>query len=181
MIFIETPIPDVLVVELDEHRDERGSFARFFCAEEFAARGLVPPVAQGNISVTNAAGTVRGLHWQHGAAAEAKLFRCINGRLFDVAVDVRADSATYLDHVGVELSAENGRALYVPPGVAHGYQTLTADATALYLVSRPYAPEAERGLCPTDPVLQIEWPMPISDVSDKDRQWPLLAEGSRKR
>lgn len=178
MIFTPTALDGVYVVDLEPRGDDRGFFARFYCAEEFADHGLVAPTEQGNVSFTATAGTVRGIHWQDGDAAEAKFFRCIAGAIYDVAVDVRPESPTYLQHVGVELSAANRRALYVPPGFGHAYQTLVPDTEALYLVSAPYAPEAERGLQPTDPRIGIDWPVSISELSEKDRSWALLPEAS---
>lgn len=174
MKFTPTDIDGVMIVDLEPLGDDRGFFARFFCTEEFEAAGLTPPAVQGNLSFTARAGTVRGIHWQVGEAAEAKLFRCIAGAMFDVAVDVRPDSPTYLDHVGVELSATNRRSLYLGEGIAHGYQTLEPDTEALYLVSHRHQPDAERGLQPLDPRLVIEWPIPVAEVSTKDRSWPLL-------
>ncbi len=174
MIFTPTRLDGVFLVDLEPHGDDRGFFARFYCATEFADMGLTVPSQQGNVSFTAAAGTVRGIHWQVGAAAEAKFFRCISGAIYDVAVDVRPDSPTYLQHVGVELSATNRRALYVPEGFGHGYQTLAANTEALYLVSAAYAPDAERGIRPTDPKLAIDWPIEITEVSEKDQGWKAL-------
>ena len=174
MIFTPTDIDGVVIVDLVPRGDDRGFFARFYCEDEFAAAGLVPPTRQGNVSYTAEAGTVRGVHWQEGAAAEAKFTRCITGSMLDVAVDVRPDSPTYLQHVSVELSALNRRALYIAPGIGRAYQTLEADTEVLYMVSAPYTPEAERGCRPTDPALGIEWPLPISSMSDKDASWELL-------
>jgi dTDP-4-dehydrorhamnose 3,5-epimerase len=159
--------------------DDRGSFARVFCREEFAAAGLSPDVAQVNLSTNARAGTLRGLHLQTGDAAEAKLVRCIRGSLFDVLVDVRPGSPTYLSWYGVELSADNRLALLVPEGCAHGFQTLEDDTEALYQVSVPYTPGAEAGLRFDDPALGIDWPLPVSTISDKDRSWPLLAQAVR--
>ncbi len=175
MRFTPTDIDGVVIVDLEPRGDDRGFFARFFCEQEFADAGLVAPTLQGNVSYSAAAGTVRGIHWQSGDDAEAKFTRCIAGSMLDVAVDVRPDSPTYLKHVAVELSAENRRALYIAPGLARAYQTLEADTEVLYLVSAAYAPDAERGLQPTDPALGIEWPLPISEISDKDQSWDLIS------
>ena len=174
MKFTETAIDGVLIVELEQRGDHRGFFARFHCEDELAAAGVPGHMVQGNLSYTAQAGTVRGVHWQEGEHAEAKFTRCIAGAMLDVAVDVRPDSPTHLQHVAVELSAENRRALYIAPGIARAYQTLADDTEVLYLVSARYAPEAERGLQPTDPGLGIEWPIEITELSDKDRSWPLL-------
>ena len=176
MIFSSTAIDGVMIVDLERRGDDRGFFARFFSAEEFVRQGLTPPGEQGNVSFTAEAGTVRGIHWQSGEAAEAKLFRCTRGAMHDVAVDVRPESPTYLQHVAVELTAENRRSLYLPEGVGHGYQTLVADTEALYLVSAAYEPAAERGLQPTDPKLGIDWPLSVGELSGKDQNWPLLTD-----
>lgn len=162
------------VVSLDEIRDDRGFFARAFCAEEFAAAGLEPVVAQANLSMNHRAGTLRGMHYQLPEAPEAKFIRCIRGALVDVIVDVREGSSTFLEHVSVELSAENRLALYVPPSFAHGYLTLTDDCEALYQMSWPYTPGMERGLRHDDPRLGINWPRPVEVISAKDASWPLL-------
>jgi dTDP-4-dehydrorhamnose 3,5-epimerase len=176
VIFTETAIAGVYVVELEPRRDDRGFFARAFCADEFAAHGLETHWVQANVGHSERAGTIRGLHYQVPPHAEAKLVRCTAGAVFDVAVDLREGSPTYLQWYGTELSAGNGRMLYLPKGVAHGYQSLTDDAEAYYLVTAAYAPAAERGLRWDDPDLDIAWPLfdaPI--LSDKDAGWPLLA------
>lgn len=171
-----TSLSGVLVLDLEPRADTRGSFARTFDRQAFRAAGLEYIVEQANTARTTAAGTVRGMHLQVNPAPEAKLVRCTRGAILDVAVDVRPGSSTYLRHVTVELSAENGRALYVPPLHAHGYQTLVADTEVTYLVSAPYTPAAERGLRPDDPALGIAWPLPSGSVSDKDASWPLLTD-----
>ncbi len=173
MIYTPTAIEGVVIVDLEQRGDARGFFARFFCQEEFEANGLVPTTRQGNVSYSAAAGTVRGIHWQEGASAEAKFTRCLSGSMLDVAVDVRPSSPTHGQHVAVELSAENRRALYIAPGLGRAYQTLEPDTEVLYLVSADYDPAAERGLRPTDPALAIDWPLPIAEISDKDQNWPL--------
>lgn len=176
MRFVATEIPGAFVVELEPLEDERGMFARAFCAEECAAHGVAFDAAQANMAVNVLAGTVRGLHRQDERAPEAKFFRCIRGRTYHVAVDLRPDSPAYLRHVGVELSAESRRAFLVPPLCAAGYQALTPGAEILYLASAPYAPEAEDGVRHDDPALGIEWPLEPVAVSAKDRGWPLLAD-----
>lgn len=175
MTFEETAIPGVFVVELESHADERGFFARAFCRDEFSAHGLVGDVVQANLSGNVSAGTTRGLHYQAGTHPEAKFFRCIRGETFNVAVDARPGSPTFARWVGAHLSAENHRALYIPPVCAAGYQALTDGAEVLYTVSSAYAPAAERGLRHDDPALAIDWPLEPTVVSDKDRAWPLLA------
>ncbi len=174
MRFLRTPIDAVAILELDEHRDHRGFFARSFCQDEFVANGLLPDVLQCNISYNHVAGTLRGMHFQLAPATEAKLVRCIAGAVVDIIVDLRPDSATYREHVSVELSAANRRALYVPPMFAHGYQTLVDDTEVLYQVSERYTPGMERGLRYDDPVLALTWPLPVTAISDKDASWPLL-------
>lgn len=174
MKFIQTPIQGVAVVELMPHVDERGFFARSFCQDEFAEHGLLPMVAQCNVSYNHVAGTLRGMHFQVAPATEAKLVRCISGAIIDQIVDLRVDSPTYLQHVAVELTAANRLSLYVPPMFAHGYQTLIDGTEVLYQVSERYTPGKERGLRFDDPALGLDWPMPVASISEKDRGWPLL-------
>ena len=154
--------------------DERGLFARAFCAREFAAQGLETSYVQANISTNARAGTVRGLHFQRAPHAEVKLVRCVKGAIYDVIVDMREGSQTYRRSFGAELSDENGLMMYVPKGFAHGYQALADSASVFYMVSAFYAPQAEGGLRFDDPKLAIKWPRAVSDVSDKDARWPLL-------
>jgi dTDP-4-dehydrorhamnose 3,5-epimerase len=184
MRFTPTPLAGAYVVDLEPFTDERGTFARAFCAEEFAARGLDPAIAQMNTSTNHRAGTLRGLHYQLDPP-EAKFLRCVAGAVFDVMVDMRPDSATRLQWYGVEVSAANQRAVYLPPMFAHGYLALTDGATVLYSASSAFTPGAERGLRWDDPELGIDWPSAVTDVSDKDRSWPPAergepAEASRK-
>lgn len=174
MIFNSTPLPDVFLVSLEPRTDTRGSFARVFCADEFQKHGLETQFIQANISKNTNVGTVRGMHFQHEPHAEVKLVRCITGAIYDVVVDVRKDSATYLKWFGAELSEDNGLMMYVPKGFAHGYQVLTEGASVHYMVSAFYAPSAEGGLRHNDPVIGIQWPLPITDVSAKDAALPLL-------
>jgi dTDP-4-dehydrorhamnose 3,5-epimerase len=162
------------LIHLDPRTDQRGTFARAFCAQEFAAKGLESSFLQANISTNVRAGTVRGMHFQKEPHAEVKLVRCVKGSIYDVIVDMRKTSKTYLHWFGSELSEENGTMMYVPKGFAHGYQALSDGATAFYMVSAPYAPQSEGGLRFNDPVLSIEWPRAVSEISDKDSQWPLL-------
>lgn len=174
MILVPTTVEGVVVVEPQPHADERGLFARTFCAREFEEAGLSPVVAQANLSFNHRAGTLRGLHFQRPPAQEAKLVRCTRGRVFDVAVDLRPRSPTFLRHVGVELDAETRNALYVPEGCAHGYLTLEDACEIVYQVSEFYTPGVEGGLRWDDPALGIEWPAPIHVISEKDASWPLL-------
>jgi dTDP-4-dehydrorhamnose 3,5-epimerase len=178
MIIQPTLIDGVFIVELERREDARGFFARAFCAREFEAAGLNGNVAQANLSFNHLAGTLRGLHYQLPPAAEAKLVRCTRGRVFDVAVDVRRDSNTYLQHVGVVLDPAEHRALYVPEGCAHGYLTLEDESEVMYLVSEFYSPDSEAGLRWDDPRLSIRWPLEVRAISGKDAAWPHLgAEG----
>jgi len=169
-----TAIPGVTVLELELREDERGFFARTFCREEFLAAGLEPLVEQCNLSFNHRAGTLRGMHYQVHPAPEAKLVRCTRGAIVDQVVDMREGSPTYLRSVSVELTADNRRALYVPPLFAHGYQTLADDTEVTYQVSAAYTPGTERGLRYDDPALGLTWPLPVTAVSPKDAQWPLL-------
>lgn len=178
MKFTPTPLAGSYVIDVQEIADDRGFFARAFCAREFEEHGLQPAVAQMNLSTNHKAGTLRGLHYQLPPATEAKCIRCLKGAIYDVIVDMRADSPTYLQHFGIELSAENRTALYVPDMFAHAYLTLTDGAEALYSVSEFYTPGVEAGLRFDDPALGIEWPHEITVVSDKDRAWPLLEAGA---
>ena len=174
MIFNATTLKDAWLIDLEKRGDERGFFARTMCRDEFAAHGLVTNYVQQNTSTSARAGTLRGLHFQRGSASEAKLIRCTRGRIVDVIVDLRAGSPSYLRHEAFELDDRNHRQLYVPPGFAHAFQTQTDDVEVTYLVSSPYTPAAEWGLRYSDPRLAIEWPMPVSTISDKDAAWPLL-------
>jgi dTDP-4-dehydrorhamnose 3,5-epimerase len=164
------------LVEPEAHRDDRGFFARYWCEDEFAAHGLEDRMVQGNISGTVEAGTIRGLHWQLPPAGEAKYIRVLRGAIWDVIIDLRPWSATYLQHTGVELSAENRLGIYVPPMFAHGHQSLRDDVEIAYLVSERYTPGVERGVRYDDPRFAIEWPLPPRRVSDKDRSWPPFTE-----
>ncbi|WP_155264716.1 dTDP-4-dehydrorhamnose 3,5-epimerase family protein [Sphingomonas segetis] len=151
--------------------DARGSFTRLFCQEELGDAGWSGTVAQANLSVTAQRGTVRGMHFQHPPHAETKLVICLAGAIWDVAVDVRAGSATRLGHVAAELSADNSAALLIPPGFAHGFQTLTDDVQLLYFHSAAHAPGAEDGVDPFDPALDLTWPLPPTVVSERDCGW----------
>jgi dTDP-4-dehydrorhamnose 3,5-epimerase len=170
-----TAIAGVQVVETERVSDERGDFARLFCAADL--RGVLGDrrIVQINESRTRRAGAVRGLHFQLPPHAEMKLVRCVAGRVWDVAVDVRAGSATFLQWHAVELSAQNARMLIVPEGVAHGFQVLDAPATLLYLHTASYAPQSETGLRYDDARLAIRWPLEATDVSARDRGFPALA------
>jgi dTDP-4-dehydrorhamnose 3,5-epimerase len=174
MRFVETPLNGAWVLELELLDDQRGWFSRTFDAEQFAARGLNPAVVQCNASFNARAGTLRGLHYQAEPHGESKLVRCVRGAIFDVAVDLRAGSPTRCRWHGVELSAENRLAFYIPPGLAHGFQTLTDDAEVLYQMGHHYVPEAARGVRWDDPAFAIEWPEPAASrtISEKDGGYP---------
>jgi len=176
LIITTTDIAGVAVIDLDLREDHRGFFARTFDRQEFVDAGLEPVVEQCNLSFNYAAGTLRGMHFQVSPHPETKLVRCTRGAIVDIIVDMRPDSPTRLQHVQVELTAENRRALYVPPYFAHGYQTLVDGTEVTYQVGGAYTPAAERGLRHDDPDLGLTWPLPVSVISDKDRSWPLLGE-----
>ncbi|MEU9794611.1 dTDP-4-dehydrorhamnose 3,5-epimerase [Streptomyces sparsogenes] len=176
MLIHETPLAGAALVELEKREDHRGFFSRSFCREEFERAGLEPTVAQCNLSFNHRKGTLRGFHYQLTPNAEAKTIRCVRGAVYDVIVDLRTDSPTFLRHFGTELTADNRLALHVPRNFAHAYLTLTDDAETLYQVSTAYTPGAERGLRWNDPALAVEWPVTVEQVSDKDGNWPLLAE-----
>jgi dTDP-4-dehydrorhamnose 3,5-epimerase len=173
--FEPTSLDGAVVIDLERIEDDRGFFARAWCRREFAENGLDAEFVQENVGFSVAAGTMRGLHFQKPPFAEVKLVRCTSGAVWDVAVDLRPSSPTYLQSAGVELSAERGNMLYVPEGCAHGYLTLTEDAEVRYLTSEYYAAEAVAGVRYDDEVLGIAWPREIAVVSEQDRSWPLLA------
>jgi len=174
MIYKPTPLPGSYLVCLEPRTDERGMFARAFCAREFAENGLEFNFVQANISVNNHIGTVRGMHFQYPPHDEVKLVRCIKGSIYDIIVDLRQESPAYLQWFGAELSDGNGHMMYVPKGFAHGYQALCDGATAHYMVSAYYEPASEGGCRYDDPTFGISWPMPITNISDKDSAWPLI-------
>jgi dTDP-4-dehydrorhamnose 3,5-epimerase len=176
VIFSETKLEGAFVIDLDRKGDNRGFFARAFCQHEFEEYGLEPVIAQANIAFNRRRGTMRGMHFQFPPATETKLVRCTRGAILDIIVDLRPESPTYLDHVPVELSADNHRALYVPGRFAHGYQVLEDVTETSYQVGEFYAPGHEGGLRYDDPGLGLSWPLPVSEISEKDRAWPLLSE-----
>ncbi len=172
-----TPLAGLVTVQRQPLADSRGFLARMFCAQDLAPAGWTWPVAQINHTHTARRGTVRGLHFQHPPAAEAKLVSCLRGAVWDVAVDLRAGSPTFLQWFGTELSAANHRALLIPPGFAHGFQALADDCEMLYLHSAPHAPASEGGLDALDPRLAIAWPLPVAERSPRDAEHPLLTPG----
>jgi dTDP-4-dehydrorhamnose 3,5-epimerase len=174
MNFRETALPGAFVIEPERREDSRGYFARAFCQNEFGDHGLKPVIAQANVAYNRSAGTLRGMHFQYPPAAETKVVRCTRGAIVDIIVDLRPESATFLQHVAVRLDEDNGFALYVPERFAHGYQTLVDNTETSYFVGEFYAPEAEGGLSPHDPALELEWPVPVSAISEKDAAWEPL-------
>jgi dTDP-4-dehydrorhamnose 3,5-epimerase len=174
MIFLDTGIQGAYLLEVERRSDSRGYFARAWCADELASRGLSASFVQANMSQSVHAGTVRGLHYQTDPHAENKLVRCTRGAIFDVLVDLRPVSPTFLHWFGAELSAENQQSLYVPEGCAHGYQALTDGAEAFYHTTAIYVSGAERGVRFDDPAVAIRWPQEVTVVSEKDRSWPFL-------
>jgi len=176
MRFSETTLPGAMVVDLDRFDDHRGSFLRSWCRREFAAHGLETDFVQGNISINPRKGTLRGMHYQLPPHDEVKLVRCVRGAILDVIVDLRPGSPTWREWVGVELTAEAWRMLYIPEGFAHGFQTLTDDVEVTYQVSNYYEPGAARGIRYDDPAIGIVWPAPVGPISTADATWPLLTE-----
>ncbi|GAB3638285.1 dTDP-4-dehydrorhamnose 3,5-epimerase [Hymenobacter arcticus] len=176
MIFTETKLAGAFIIDLERRTDERGFFARSWCEDEFAAHGIYLPPLQANLSSNPTQGTLRGMHYQLPPHAESKLVRCTRGALYDVIVDLRAESPTYGQWVGVELTADNFRQLFVPERFAHGFLTLEPHTDAAYQVSAKYAPGAEHGLRWNDPALAIAWPAAPRLVSAKDQVHPLFNE-----
>jgi dTDP-4-dehydrorhamnose 3,5-epimerase len=180
--FVATKLGDAFVLELERHEDERGFFARAWCRDELREHGLVAELAQCSISRNARAATLRGMHFQTAPYEEAKLVRCTAGSIFDVIIDLRPESPTYGDWLGVELDARRGNALYVPKGFAHGFQTLVDDTDVLYMISDPYMPEASSGVRWDDPAFGIEWPPAEGrTISERDRDWPDHQLVSRRR
>jgi dTDP-4-dehydrorhamnose 3,5-epimerase len=169
MIFIETALKGAYILDIEPFIDARGFFARAWCQKEFESGGLVPHMVQTNISFSNTKGTLRGMHYQIAPFEETKLVRCTKGAIYDVIIDLRRDSLTYMQWVGVELTAQNHKMLYVPENFAHGFQTLEDDTEVTYQVSQFYAPQAERGARYDDPAFGITWPLEVVVISDKDK------------
>jgi dTDP-4-dehydrorhamnose 3,5-epimerase len=177
MIFRETPLAGAFVIEPEPYRDERGYFSRLFCAKSFAAHGLIDHFEQVSQSHNHRRGTLRGLHLQRPPNAEAKLVRAIDGAIYDVIVDLRAGSVAYGKWFGIELSADNGLQLYIPPGFAHGFQSLTNNAKVSYHISAPYVPELQDGILWNDGDLAINWPLPdVSTISARDHMLKRFAD-----
>jgi dTDP-4-dehydrorhamnose 3,5-epimerase len=176
MHFYQTELAGAYRIETQKAEDQRGFFARAWCEREFAEAGIGRDFVQSNFSHSVEKGTLRGLHYQLAPYQEAKLVRCIRGSLFDVLVDLRANSPTYKRWVGIELSESNNTAVFVPEGFAHGFLTLEPDTIAFYQVSQYYTPEAERGFRYNDPAFDIAWPEPIEIISPKDENWELYKD-----
>jgi dTDP-4-dehydrorhamnose 3,5-epimerase len=174
MIFTESALAGALLIDMERIEDDRGFFARSFCAEEFAGRGLSANMPQCSVSFNSRRATLRGLHFQSDPHAEDKLVRCTAGAIFDVIVDLRAGSATRGRWMGVELTADNRRALWVPKGFAHGFITLADGSEVLYMMSVPHAPGFARGVRWNDPAIAIDWPLQPQYMSDRDAAYPLL-------
>jgi dTDP-4-dehydrorhamnose 3,5-epimerase len=171
----EAGLPGLFVVDIERRPDERGYFARTFCAREFSAAGLPDQFVQSSVSVNSKKGTVRGLHFQRAPSSEGKLVSCIRGRIFDVAVDIRPGSPTYRRWAGFELDEESKRLLYIPPGVAHGFQTLEDEAVVSYQMTDFYRPDLSGGVRWNDPAFAIRWPLAATVISEKDRSLPDFA------
>ena len=177
MQFRQTKLADVRLIALEPATDERGYFARTFCEREFGEQGLETTFVQHSISSTTRTGSVRGMHFQRHPHEEVKLVRCIAGAIHDVLIDLRPGSPTYLQWEAYQLTSRNRLQLYVPEGFAHGFQTLAPDSVVAYLISAFYAPEAAAGFRHDDPAFNIAWPLPVADISPKDRGWPDFTPG----
>ena len=176
MIFIETKLKGAFIIDLERREDSRGFFARAFCQKEFAAHGLHPDFVQCNVSFNIRRGTLRGMHYQREPRSEAKLVRCTQGAILDVIIDIRPDSSTYRRWQEFELSSVNGHQLYIPKGFAHGFQTISNDVEVNYLISAPYKPEAAHGIRYNDPAFGISWPLSVTEISEKDLDWPDFSQ-----
>ncbi len=172
--FIMTPLLDLKIVQRKILEDNRGFLSRFYCSDEFSEIGLNIKIAQINHTLTRKKGMVRGLHFQYPPHAELKLVSCLRGEIWDMAVDLRSDSPTYLQWYGEILSAKNNKSFLIPEGFAHGFQTLTCDCELIYLHTKKYHPKSESALNVLDPSLKIRWPLPVTDLSDRDNNHPFI-------
>ena len=172
----DTPMSGLKLVQRLRVEDERGFLSRLYCSEEFDAAGLADSVCQINHTLTRTRGAVRGMHFQRPPHAEDKFVSCLRGTIFDVAVDLREGSPTFLKWYGAELSADNGISLFIPKGFAHGFQTLSGDCELLYLHTASYNRESEGGVGAFDPALAIDWPLPVTEMSARDRNHPPIDE-----
>jgi dTDP-4-dehydrorhamnose 3,5-epimerase len=176
MIFTETKLPGSYTIELEPFKDERGWFARYFCMDEFKQIGHTKQWLQMNHSATYKIGSLRGMHYQLPPFSEIKLVRCIAGAVFDVIVDIRKESSTFLQWFGAELSAQNKKMIYIPEGFAHGFQCLTDNCELLYHHTEYYKPNVEAGIHYKDPKIKIEWPLPVTVISQRDKSHSYLDE-----
>lgn len=176
MIFTETKLKGAFIIDIEKKGDNRGFFARAFCKNEFREHGLNPDIVQGNIAFSKEKGTLRGMHFQYPPAAETKLVRCTRGKIIDIIIDLRPESSTFLEHISVELSEDNYRALYVPERFAHGYQVLEDNTETSYQVGEFYTPGEEGGLPYNDPTFDLQWPMNVTELSEKDSNWKSYEE-----
>ena len=174
MVFTETNLSGAYIISLEEKKDARGIFSRSFCSKEFSKHQLETHFVQENIVSTESRGTIRGLHLQLAPYSETKLFRCIKGSVYDVIVDMREDSLTYLKHIGINLSEKNQQSIYIPKGFAHAYQTLEDNSSVIYLTDEFYNSTHEKGYRYDDPDLLIKWPIKATFISDKDKSWPFI-------
>ena len=175
MKFTETPIGGVLLIDLDPIEDERGFFARTYCEEEFRRLGLEPHIAQSSMSWNARSGTVRGMHYQRDPHGEVKLVRCTSGAVHDIVIDLRRESPTFRRWFGADLTARNRRMLYIPQGIAHGYQSLENETEIIYSMSTPYCPEAAAGVRWDDPAFAVRWPLDVTVIAERDRTYPDFA------
>jgi dTDP-4-dehydrorhamnose 3,5-epimerase len=176
VLFRKTKLPGAFVIELQKHEDERGFFARSWCRKEFEAHGLNPRTVQCNVSFNKVKGTLRGMHYQVAPCAEAKLVRCTHGAIYDVIIDLRRGSATYKQYIAEVLTSNNYRALFIPEGFAHGFQTLEDNSEVFYQMSEFYSPEHQRGLRYNDRAFGINWPIDTTVISDRDRNYEDFRE-----
>lgn len=181
MRFRETSLPGAFEVLLEPHEDERGFFSRLWCAQEFAATGLPTGFVQASLSHNERSGTVRGMHFQWPPSREGKIVRCESGSVHDVLLDLRPDSPAFLRHVAVVLNAARGNAVYIPPGIAHGFQTLEDHTRVGYVMTDFFAPHLAGGVRHDDPAFGIVWPRPVSVISQKDCDWPLFDPLTHRR
>lgn len=176
MIFTETRLKGAYLIDIDRHEDERGFFARTWCMDEFKQQGLCSRLVQCNVSFNKKRGTLRGMHYQVEPFAEAKLVRCTRGAIYDVIIDLRSDSETFKEWFAVEINAENRRALYIPEGFAHGFQTLEDDSEVFYQMSEFYHPECARGVRWDDPAFEVVWPIDEQIIREKDRSYSMWSQ-----
>jgi dTDP-4-dehydrorhamnose 3,5-epimerase len=180
MLFRETQLPGAWLIDIDPVRDDRGFFSRTFCSREFGERGLETNFVQHSTSFSAAPGTLRGMHFQMPPHGEVKMVGCAKGAIWDVIIDIRPESPSFGQWLGVELTANNRRQLYIPKGFAHGFETLSDETEVRYLISSFYEPAAATGYRHDDPAFRISWPLPVAVISDKDRCWPNFSTKSSR-